>query len=105
MLDLFDEAQRRRPIAWATAFTANTPLAPQAYERELLERFARGEFDLDQVLLALDAQVQHVLYRSEAVQPFTSPQLTLCSWHQICSLLHLTQGCCVVTICPIQISS
>lgn len=76
MLDLFDEAQRRRAIAWATALTANTPLAPQAYERELLERFARGELDLDQVLLALDTQVQYVLYRSQAVQPFTASQLT-----------------------------
>lgn len=76
MLDLSDEAQRRRAIAWATALTANTQLAPQAYERALLERFARGELDIDQVLLALDAQVQHVLYRSQAVRPFSKAQLT-----------------------------
>ena len=75
MENLSDEAQRRRAIAWAIALTANTPLAPQAYERELLERFARGELTIDQVLLALDTQVQHVLYRSRAVQPFSLTQL------------------------------
>lgn len=75
MPDLSTEAQRRRAIAWATALTANTALAPQAYERALLERFARGELTIDQVLLALDAQVQHVLYRSQAVRPFRQAQL------------------------------
>lgn len=76
MEELSDEARRRRAIAWAIALTANTPLAPQGYERELLERFARGELDIDQVLLALDTQVQHVLYRSQAVHPLSFPQLT-----------------------------
>ena len=76
MEELSDEAQRRRAIAWATALTANTPLASQAYEQALLERFARGELDIDQVLQALDTQVQHVLYRSQAVRPFSSAHLT-----------------------------
>lgn len=76
MQQLSDEARRRRAIAWAMALTADTPLAPPAYERELLERFARGELDIDQVLQALDTQVQHVLYRSQAVRPFSSAHLT-----------------------------
>jgi len=42
MEELSDEAQQRRAIA----MTANTPLAPPAYERELLERVARGELDI-----------------------------------------------------------
>jgi len=76
MEELSDEARRRRAIAWAMALTADTPLAPPAYERELLERFARGELDIDQVLQALDTQVQHVLYRSQAVSPLSSAHLT-----------------------------
>ncbi|RZJ92669.1 MAG: hypothetical protein EOO60_06950 [Hymenobacter sp.] len=70
------EAQRRRAIAWAIALTADTPLAPQQYEQELLEAYAQGQLTLDQVLAKLESQVHHVLYHSEATQPFTRTQLT-----------------------------
>jgi len=75
MEDLPTEAARRRAIAWATALVTDTPLAPQAYEAELLERYAVGELTLNQVLARLDQRVHHVLYRSQAAQPFTDGQL------------------------------
>lgn len=75
MDDLSTEAARRRAIAWATALATNTPLAPQAYEQALLERYAVGELTLDQVLLHLDTRVQHVLYRSRATMAFSEDQL------------------------------
>jgi hypothetical protein len=76
------EEQRRRAIAWAIALTAGTSWAPKPYESDLLEYYARGELTIDQVLLQLDnrapptSAVQHVLYRSRAAYPLTSPQLT-----------------------------
>ncbi|WP_161599620.1 BLUF domain-containing protein [Hymenobacter nivis] len=75
MEDLPTEAARRRAIAWATALVAGTPLAPQQYEAELLERYARGELTLNQVLARLDVRVHHLLYRSRAVHPFSEAQL------------------------------
>ena len=88
MKDLPTEAQRRRAIAWATALTTNTSLEPQAYERQLLERYALGELDLEQVLQQLDTRVQHVLYRSQAVHPFGEQELTALleesrAWNQV----------------------
>jgi hypothetical protein len=71
-----DEAQRRRAVAWAIALTANTHLAPEQYETELLEQYAQGIFSLDQVLFQLDNRVQHILYRSQAVQLLTATQRT-----------------------------
>lgn len=71
-----DEAQRRRAIAWAIALTANTHLAPEQYETDLLECYAQGVLSLDQVLLKLDSRVQHILYRSQAVRPLTEGQRT-----------------------------
>ncbi len=47
MEDLPTEAARRRAIAWATALTAGTPMAPHAYEAALLERYAVGDLTLD----------------------------------------------------------
>ena len=70
------EEERRRAIAWAVALTADTPLAPDAYEGTLLERYARGEFTLSQVLTQLDTRVHHLLYRSRATYPLSEPQLT-----------------------------
>ncbi|AMJ66057.1 BLUF domain-containing protein [Hymenobacter sp. PAMC 26628] len=75
MEDLPTEAARRHAIAWATSLVAGTPLAPQPYEAELLERYARGELTLNQVLAHLDVRVHHVLYRSRAVHPFSEAQL------------------------------
>lgn len=71
-----DEAQRRHAIAWAIALTAETHLAPDQYETDLLEQYARGKITLDQVLLRLDSRVQHILYRSQAVHPLTVGQRT-----------------------------
>ena len=76
MNELQDEAQRRRAVAWAIALTAETHLAPEQYEIELLERYAQGFMTIDQVLLQLDNRVQHILYRSRAVQPFTAAERT-----------------------------
>jgi hypothetical protein len=70
------EAQRRRAIAWAIALTANTALAPEQYEWELLEDYAQGKLSLDQVLALLDSRVHHVLYCSKAAHPFSRDQLT-----------------------------
>jgi hypothetical protein len=90
-----DEAQRRHAISWAIALTAETHLAPEQYETELLEEYAQGKLTLDQVLHQLDSRVQHILYRSEAVHPLSSEQCTELleqsrSWneqHQITGLL------------------
>jgi hypothetical protein len=71
-----NEAQRRDAVAWAIALTANTSLAPKQYEVDLLEQYARGTMSLDQVLESLEEQVQHLLYRSQALQPLTEDQLT-----------------------------
>ncbi|MGI4886919.1 MAG: BLUF domain-containing protein [Janthinobacterium lividum] len=76
MKDFSNEEDRRRAIAWAIAVTQGTPLAPQAYEANLLERYARGELTLDQAIAGLDGRVHHVLYRSRAVRPFSDGQLT-----------------------------
>lgn len=90
-----DEAQRRRAISWAIALTAETHLAPEQYETDLLEEYAQGKLTLDQVLRQLDSRVQHILYRSEATHLLSSDQRTDLleqsrSWnehHQITGLL------------------
>jgi hypothetical protein len=75
-LALATEEQRRRAIAWAVALTANTTLAPDHYETDLLERYAQGELTLLQILDQLDNRIQHLLYRSKATHPLTPDQLT-----------------------------
>ena len=75
MLELQDEAQRRRAITMAVALTAETHLAPDQYERDLLERYAQGQQTLSQVLHQLDTRVRHLLYRSQAIYPLSSAQL------------------------------
>jgi len=71
-----EEEHRRKAIAWATTLTRNTPLEPQAYERRLLELYARGELTLERVVVLLDEQVHHILYCSEVVQALREDQLT-----------------------------
>ena len=44
------EQARRRAVLLALSLSENTPLAPQSYERMLLERFIRGELTLNQVI-------------------------------------------------------
>lgn len=75
MKDPQTEAERRKAIAWAIALTANTPLAPDYYEADLLERYAQGKLSLSEVLHALDYRVHHLLYRSQAVAPMSDAEL------------------------------
>jgi Sensors of blue-light using FAD len=55
--------------------TANTRLAPQRYERQLLARYQQGELTIDQVMELLDTSVYQVLYRSRATGPFGAEAL------------------------------
>lgn len=68
-------ALRQRRVAWAVALTANTPLAPQPYERQLLEDYEQGQLTLDEVEELLDASVFHLVYHSRATQPLSEVQL------------------------------
>jgi hypothetical protein len=94
------EAARRRAVAAAIALTANTPLAPKRYERQLLARFQTGELTIDEVLALLDNSPYHVLYRSRATQAPTEADLqALLEWsrtynaqHQITGLLLYSDG-------------
>jgi hypothetical protein len=76
MKELETEAARRRAIAWAVAQTANTPLAPEPYESDLLEQYAQGTLTLDQVLLQVDQRIHHLIYRSQATCPLSATDLT-----------------------------
>lgn len=69
------EEKRRRAIAAAVALTANTPQAPQRYERQLLARYQRGEITIEQVIHLLDVSVYQVLYRSQATNLLTEKEL------------------------------
>ncbi|MBJ6110797.1 hypothetical protein JAO73_17365 [Hymenobacter sp. BT523] len=44
---------RQRLVMTALRLTENTALAPQAYERALLDRFVAGELTIDEVLQRL----------------------------------------------------
>jgi hypothetical protein len=69
------EERRRRAITAAVALTANTPQAPQRYERQLLGRYQRGEINIEQVISLLDASVYQVLYHSQATGPVSEAEL------------------------------
>jgi hypothetical protein len=94
------EAARRRAVTAAIALTANTPLAPKRYERQLLARYQTGELTIDEVLALLEESTYHVLYRSQATQAPTEADLqTLLEWsrtynaqHQITGLLLYSDG-------------
>ena len=51
---LSTEHGRRRAVLLALRLSENTPLAPQPYERLLLERFIQGELTLEGVVLQLE---------------------------------------------------
>ncbi len=74
-LTLSTEAERRRAVAYVIALTADTPLAPQRYERQLMARYQRGELTVDQVIELLNVSIYQVLYRSWAAQPWSGAQL------------------------------
>ena len=67
MAEPLTRAQRRRAVSLVVWLTANTPLAPPRYERELLARFEAGEVTLDQLQAILASGVHRVLYHSPAV--------------------------------------
>ncbi|MGI4736144.1 MAG: BLUF domain-containing protein [Janthinobacterium lividum] len=69
------ESRRRRAVAMAVGLTANTPLAPKRYERQLLGRYQTGELTIDDVLARLASSTYHVLYRSRATQSPTETDL------------------------------
>lgn len=89
------EDVRRRAVTAAVALTANTPLAPKRYERQLLARYQAGELTIDEVLARLAQSIYHVLYRSRAISTPTEADLqALLQWsrtynahHQITGLL------------------
>jgi hypothetical protein len=64
---ILPEHVRRRAVTAAIGLTADTPLAPKRYERELLVRFRAGEISLDQMLELLDTSTYYILYRSRAI--------------------------------------
>ena len=76
MKELETEVQRRKAIAWAIGMTVGTRLAPQEYERELLEQYAQGHLTLGQVLARLDSRVHHLVYHSQATTLLSEAQLT-----------------------------
>lgn len=94
------EEQRRRAITAAIALTANTPQAPQRYERQLLGRYQRGEINIEQVISLLDGSIYHVLYHSQATGLVSEAELrTLlaeaCSFntrHQLTGILLYSDG-------------
>lgn len=63
-LTLATEAERRRAVAYVVALTANTPLAPERYERHLMWRYEEGDLTVDQLLELLAASTYRVLYSS-----------------------------------------
>ena len=72
---LTTETQRRRAVDRAVAMTADTRLAPQRYERQLLARYQQGQLTIDQVIELLDTSVYQVLYRSRATVPMSEDEL------------------------------
>ncbi|GAB3635136.1 hypothetical protein GCM10027422_07260 [Hymenobacter arcticus] len=69
------EEQRRRAVTAAVALTANTPQAPQRYERQLLDRYQRGEITIEQVISLLNASIYQVLYHSQATGTVSEGEL------------------------------
>jgi hypothetical protein len=58
--------QRQRAVAFAVALATGTALAPEPYERALLELYAAGTLTLEEVSQALERSVYQVLYHSRA---------------------------------------
>ena len=71
----FPEGVHRRTVATVVGLTANTPLVPKRYERQLLTRYQAGELTLDEVIALLEEGTYHVLYRSQATPAPTEADL------------------------------
>jgi Sensors of blue-light using FAD len=93
MLYTLTPAQRRRAVALVVSLTANTPLAPQRYERQLLARFEQGEITLDQMDALLVSSVHQVLYHSRTVgRPTPAELAALLAWAQPYNAAHGITG-------------
>lgn len=87
-------------MALVVALTANTPLTPQRYERQLLDRFEQGEIALEELEDLMAASVHQVLYHSWATGTPTPADLqALLEWsrphnaaHGITGLLLYSDG-------------
>lgn len=87
------EAKRRRAVAFAVAFTANTPIAPKRYERQLLALYQTGELTIDEVIARLEKSTYHVLYRSKATHAPTEVDLqALLEWSRTYNAAHDLTG-------------
>lgn len=95
-----DALLRQRAVALAIALTANTPLAPQRYEQQLLKRYEQGALSIDEVLALLEKSCYHVVYRSRETQPMTEQDLdAILAWsrdynkeHEITGMLLYSDG-------------
>jgi hypothetical protein len=56
--------RRQRAVAFAVALATGTALAPEPYERALLELYAAGTLTLEEVSEVLERSVYQVLYHS-----------------------------------------
>jgi hypothetical protein len=87
------EAVHRRAVAAAVSLTANTPLAPKRYERQLLALYQTGELSIDEVLTRLEESPYHVLYRSRATHAPTEADLqALLEWSRTYNAAHNITG-------------
>lgn len=87
------EAQRRKAVALVVSLTANTRLAPQHYERQLLGRFESGEITLDEMSALLDACVYQVLYHSHATASYSETELqSILEWSRPFNAAHGITG-------------
>ncbi len=94
------EVRRRQAVAAAVALTANAPVAPKRYERQLLAHYQAGDLTIDEVLELLDKSIYHVLYRSRATHALTEADLqallvvsrTFNAHHQLTGVLLYSDG-------------
>lgn len=76
MQDHYALLQRRKAVAWVLTLTEKTLLAPHFYEQQLLDRYAQGETELDDIPQLLASRIHHILYRSRATRLVTEAELT-----------------------------
>lgn len=68
--------QRREAIARILTLTEDTSLLPPPYERQLWERYIRGDVALEDIPALFASRVHHILYRSRATHLFEEGDLT-----------------------------
>jgi hypothetical protein len=85
--------QRRLAVALVVRLTANTPLAPQRYERQLLRRFEEGELTVDELEALMEATTYQLLYHSQATAlPTEVESQALLEWSRAYNLRHQLTG-------------